>query len=35
MIFAVFLIDEVFEGDERDEGGVSANGKHRLEFTPE
>ena len=35
MIFAVFLIDEVFEGGERDEGGVSAHGKYRLEFTPE
>lgn len=35
MIFAVFLIDGVFEGDERDEGGVSAHGKYRLEFTPE
>ena len=35
MIFAVFLIDEVFEGDERDEGSVSAHGKYRLEFSPE
>jgi len=34
-IFGVFLIDEYFEGDERDEGYVSADQFYRLSLTPD
>ncbi|MGI6028027.1 MAG: hypothetical protein ACOX81_01285 [Candidatus Heteroscillospira sp.] len=33
LIFAVFLIAENFEGNERDEGYVSAHGDYRIELT--
>lgn len=35
IIFAVFLIDETFEGDHRDEGQVSTRSKYRIELTSE
>ena len=31
-IFGVFLIDEYFEGDERDEGYVTCHSKWRIEL---
>lgn len=33
-IFGVFLIDEYFEGDERDEGYVTCHSKWRIELNP-
>jgi len=33
-IFAVFLVDDTYEGDNRDEGYVSAESEYRLELTP-
>ena len=33
-IFGVFLIDEYFEGDERDEGYVTCHSKWRIELSP-
>lgn len=34
-IFAVFLIDEFFEGDDQDEGHVSGNSKYKIELSKE
>ena len=34
-IFAVFLIDEYFDGDERDSGYVACNSKWRIELRPD
>lgn len=34
-IFAVFLINESYEGDSRNEGYVTANPKYRMELSPE
>ena len=34
-IFAVFLVDESYEGDARDEGYVSTKSKYKIETTPE
>lgn len=33
-IFAVFLIDDSYEGDNKDEGYVEANTKYRIELSP-
>jgi hypothetical protein len=34
-IFAVFLVDETYEGDNSDEGYVTTKSKYRIQFTPE
>lgn len=33
-VFAVFLVDKVFEGDDHREGYVKAHAKYRMELTP-
>jgi len=33
-IFAVFLVDETYEGDTREEGYVSTNSNYKIELTP-
>ena len=33
-IFGVFLVDETYEGDSRDEGYVSTKSKYRIKLTP-
>ena len=33
-IFGVFLVDETYEGDSRDEGYVSTQSKYRIKLTP-
>lgn len=34
-IFGVFLVDETYEGDNRDEGYVTTNSKYKMELTPD
>ena len=34
-IFAVFLVDETYEGDARDEGYVSTDSKFKIQMTPD
>ena len=33
-IFGVFLVDETYEGDHKDEGYVTTNSKYKIELTP-
>ncbi len=35
LIFAVFLVDEAYEGDNRDSGYVTTSSKFKIELTPE